>query len=92
MWLEVFATSISAFPPSMSLPEKKTTGATNGLTLDEILSKDVELKVDGELNEDDAIEEDDAAHVPKEGYCIECEGSLPFLARILRVIVNLFYI
>ncbi|CAG8782772.1 15830_t:CDS:1, partial [Acaulospora colombiana] len=59
----------SCLPSPMSLAEKKTTGATNGLTLDEILSKDVELKVDGELNEDDAIEEDEAAHVPKEGYC-----------------------
>ncbi|PVF99965.1 hypothetical protein CPB86DRAFT_730240 [Serendipita vermifera] len=59
----------------MSLTEKKTTGVTNGLTLDEILGKDVELKVDGELGEDDAIEEDDAAHVPKEGYCVECEDQ-----------------
>lgn len=72
--------TITNLNSTMSEATEKGPAKTNGLSLQDILSKDANLKVEGhaEMEEDrDSIddEDEDATHVLKEGYCIECEGA-----------------
>jgi len=57
---------------------------TNGITLAQILSKDGPQDAIDEQPMDDSPEapEEEIAPVAKEGFCVECEGMLPYRKTI----------